>query len=146
MASFKAFLAPTRQIEEDIMRNHTISLAILGLGLAFSPVLAQQAAQPLNGGDRVSAQADGIGAREVGPLLRQAAEAARGGRLPLALELVERAETLVLTRGTIAGTETIPLRAGPVAVMQDARAALSRRDVAAATTAMAEAERLTAGM
>ncbi len=128
------------------MRKHRMSLAIFGLGLIFSPALAQQATQPLNGGDRVSAEADGIGAREVGPLLRQAADAARGGRLPLALELVERAETLVLTRGTIAGTETIPLRAGAVAVMQDARAALSRRDVAAATTAMAEAERLTAGM
>ncbi len=74
-----------------------MSLAIFGLGLIFSPALAQQATQPAEWRRPRLGGSDGIGAREVGPLLRQAADAARGGRLPLALELVERAETLVLT-------------------------------------------------
>lgn len=128
------------------MRNHAIRLAIFGMGLAVTPALAQGGG--LNGGDPVAAQADAIGARQPDALLREAGQAARQGRLPLANELVERAEALVLTRSTLAGTENIPLRDGAVARMAEARAALGRRDVATATALITEAESLarTSGM
>lgn len=131
------------------MRFTTIRLAALGLGLAAMPALAQNSNAPsavLNGGDRVAAQADGVGTPSVSGLLGQAEQAARQGRLPLASELVERAETLMLTRSTIAGTETIPVREGVVAKMAEARMALGRRDVPAATLAMSEAASMTRGM
>ena len=122
------------------MRPTALRLAMLGLGLMATPSLAQTA--PLNGGDPVAAQADAAGADQVGPLLRQAEQAARQGRLPLASEFVERAEALELTRSTLAGTETVPLRDGAVARMAAARAALARRDVPTATALMAEAASL----
>ncbi|MBR0681054.1 hypothetical protein GXW74_11190 [Roseomonas eburnea] len=126
------------------MRKHAIRLAILGVGLAAMPALAQGVPgnSPLNGGDRVAAQADRVGAQQVDALLVQAEQAARQGRLPLANELLERAETLALTRSTIAGTETTPMRDGPVARMAEARAAIARRDRAAAATLIAEAASL----
>jgi hypothetical protein len=127
------------------MRSMTLRLGVLALGLATAPALAQGAA-PLNGGDPVAAQADATGAAQVGTLLQEAERAARAGRLALANELVERAETLVLTRSTIAGTETIPVREGAVASLVKARQALGMRDVAAATSAIAEAQSMTRGM
>jgi ElaB/YqjD/DUF883 family membrane-anchored ribosome-binding protein len=131
------------------MRFTTIRLAVLGLGLAAMPAMAQNSNAPaavLNGGDQVAAQADGVGTPTISGLLGQAEQAARQGRLPLASELVERAETLMLTRSTIAGTETVPVREGAVAKLSEARMALGRRDVPAATTAMAEAASMTRGM
>ena len=126
------------------MRNTAIRLAILGLGLATTPALAQ--GEILNGGDRVALQADAMAAPSVPALLGQADQAARQGRLPLASELVERAEALALTRSTIAGTETIPVRDGAVARMAAAREALGRRDIPAATMLMAEAATIAGGM
>lgn len=127
------------------MRAIAIRLAIFGAGLAVMPSLAQGVGSTpgLNGGDPVAAQADAVATHDVASLLHQADQAARQGRLPLANELVERAESLVLTRSTIAGTETIPVRDGPVAKLAEARAALGRRDVPAATALMAEAAGMT---
>lgn len=127
------------------MRHHAIRLAIFGLGLAAVPALAQGVPgdSPLNGGDRVASQADAIATeRQIEPLLRQAEQAARQGRLPLANELVERAETLALTRSTIAGTETQPVSQGLVARMANARAAIARRDSSTAAMLIAEAASL----
>jgi hypothetical protein len=127
------------------MRNHAIRLAILGLGFAALPALAQGVPgnSPLNGGDRVAAQADAVATdRQVDSLLMQAEQAARQGRLPLANELVERAETLALTRSTIAGTEGQPYRPEPVARMAEARAAIARRDGSTAAMLIAEAASL----
>jgi len=101
----------------------------------------------LNGGDRTAAVADSVAPTDSPTaLLGQAEQAARQGRLPLASELVERAETLMLTRSTIAGTEGIPVRDGAVAKLAQARVALGRRDVTSATTLMAEAASMTRGM
>lgn len=104
-----------------------------------NPALPMQG-QVLNGGDRTSAVADGVAAQNSPvALLGQAEQAARQGRLPLASELVERAESLMLTRSTIAGTESVPIRDGAVARMAQARVALGRNDVNTATALMAEA-------
>jgi len=126
------------------MREHAIRLAILGLSFATIPALAQGVPgdSPLNGGDRVAAQADNMGTQQVDALLQQAEQAARQGRLPLANELVERAEALALTRSTIAGTETTPKRDGAVARMAEARAAIARRDSSTAAMLIAEAASL----
>lgn len=126
------------------MRRPVLRFALIGLGLMATPAFAQTA--PLNGGDPVANQADTMAATNVDALLMQASQAARQGRLPLASELVERAETLTLTRSTIAGTEGVPLRDGAVAKMAEARAALARRDVSTATTLMSEAATMTRGM
>ena len=116
------------------------------LAAAPNPALPMQG-EILNGGDRTSAVADAV-APPSSPvaLLGQAEQAARQGRLPLASELVERAESLLLTRSTIAGTETVPIRDGAVARMAQARVALGRRDVNTATALMAEAAGMTRGM
>jgi hypothetical protein len=139
-----------RTTEEEFMMNTTIRLAILGLGLAAAPALAQGSGpgpgNVLNGGDPVAAQADGMAAAEPAALLAQADQAARRGSLPLASELVERAEALTLTRSTLAGTESMPIREGAVAKMAAARAALGRRDVSAATALMGEAATMMRGM
>ena len=129
------------------MRITALHLAILGTGLILTPALAQPQGEILNGGDRTSAQADSL-ATATSPvaLLGQAEQAARQGRLPLASELVERAEALTLTRSTIQGTEGIPVRDGAVAKMAEARAALGRRDVSTATMLMAEAASLARSM
>lgn len=174
------------------MRSTTLSLAIIGLGLAATSAMAQtygsqvqaaplpgspvytapgvaptapvQAApgvmpgplatapnpglpmqgEILNGGDRTAAVADVV-APTTSPiaLLGEAEQAARRGNLPLASELVERAESLLLTRSTIAGTESVPIRDGAVARMAQARVALGRRDVNTATALMAEAASMT---
>jgi hypothetical protein len=121
-----------------------IRLTMLGAGLIAVPALAQNA--PINGGDPVANQADAMASPNVDALLTQASEAARQGRLPLANELVERAESLTLTRSTLAGTEGTPVSSGAVAKMAAARAALSRRDVSTATMLMAEAASMTRGM
>jgi len=113
---------------------------------AANPALPMQG-DVLNGGDRTSAVADSV-APTTSPvaLLGQAEQAARQGRLPLASELVERAESLLLTRSTIAGTESVPVRDGAVARMAQARVALGRRDVNTATALMAEAASMTRTM
>ena len=110
---------------------------------AANPALPMQG-EVLNGGDRTAAVADAV-APTTSPvaLLGQAEQAARQGRLPLASELVERAESLLLTRSTIAGTESIPVREGAVARMAQARVALGRGDVNTATALMAEAAGMT---
>lgn len=126
------------------MRIAALYVAALSLGVAASPALAQSTT--LNGGDPVANQADTIASPSVDALLNRAAEAARRGRLPLASELVERAETLTLTRSTIAGTEGTPVSGGAVAKMAAARAALGRRDVPTATMLMAEAATMSRGM
>ena len=126
------------------MRMAAIRLAMLGAGLIAMPALAQNT--QINGGDPVANQADTIASTSVDTLLTQAGQAARQGRLPLANELVERAETLTLTRSTIAGTESTPVSGGAVAKMAAARAALSRRDIPTATMLMAEAASMTRGM
>lgn len=108
-------------------------------GAPANPALPMQGAV-LNGGDRTSAVADVVApTTSAMALLGQADQAARQGRLPLASELVERAETLLLTRSTIAGTESIPVRDGAIARMAQARVALGRNDVPTATALMAEA-------
>lgn len=110
---------------------------------APNPALPMQG-EVLNGGDRTSAVADSV-APTTSPiaLLGQAEQAARQGRLPLASELVERAESLLLTRSTIAGTESVPVRDGAVARMAQARVALGRNDVNTAVALMAEAANMT---
>ncbi|CAH0298076.1 hypothetical protein [Roseomonas sp. CECT 9278] len=97
---------------------------------------------PLNGGDRTAAVADIASTHNIDQLLQQAEQSVRQGNLALANELVERAEAQALTRSTIAGTETIPTRAGPVARMAEARAAIARRDTSTAAMLIAEAASL----
>lgn len=112
------------------------------------PVAAAPAApgvagdSPLNGGDRTAAVADLASTRNIDQLLQQAEQSVRQGNLALANELVERAEAQALTRSTIAGTETIPSRVGPVARMAEARAAIARRDTSTAAMLIAEAASL----
>lgn len=115
-------------------------------GAAPNPALPLQG-DVLNGGDRTSARADSVAVTSspVG-LLGQAEQAARQGQLALASELVERAESLMLTRSTIAGTESVPVRDGAVARMAQARVALGRSDVNTATALMAEAASMARGM
>ncbi len=96
----------------------------------------------LNGGDRTSAVADVVATHTVRDLLQLAEQAVRQNNLALANELVERAEAQVLTRSTIAGTETIPNRAGPIGRMAEARAAIARRDGSTAAMLIAEAASL----
>lgn len=128
------------------MRMNMLRLAMFGLGLSAAPALAQMQGQVLNGGDPVANRADTMAADTPNALLSQAEQAARAGRLPLASELVERAESLTLTRSTIAGTEGVPVRDGAVAKMAEARAALGRRDVNSATMLMSEAATMTRSM
>jgi len=97
---------------------------------------------PLNGGDRTSAVADVVSPHDVDQLLQRAEQSVRQGNLALANELVERAEAQALTRSTIAGTETIPNRVGPIARMAEARAAIARRDPSTAAMLIAEAASL----
>ncbi len=156
-----------------MIRTHSIRLAILAMGLAAAPALAQtqpgtntvvvpppaivqapppvMAApaapgvpgdSPLNGGDRTAAVADVVATHNVDQLLQQAEQSVRQGNLALANELIERAEAQALTRSTIAGTETIPNRTGPVARMAEARAAIARRDPSTAAMLIAEAASL----
>jgi hypothetical protein len=158
-----------------MIRTHSIRLAMLAMGLAATPALAQtqpgtntvimppaapaivqappplMAApaapgvpgdSPLNGGDRTAAVADVVSTHNVDQLLRQAELSVRQGNMALANELVERAEAQALTRSTIAGTETIPNRAGAVARMAEARAAIARRDPSTAAMLIAEAASL----
>lgn len=96
----------------------------------------------LNGGDRTSAVADAVATHSVGELLQRAEQAVRQNNLALANELVERAEAQVLTRSTIAGTETTPSRVGPIGRMAEARAAIARRDGLTAAMLIAEAASL----
>lgn len=97
---------------------------------------------PLNGGDRTAAVADVVSNHSVDQLLQRAEQSVRQGNLALANELVERAEAQALTRSTIAGTETIPNRLGPVGRMAEARAAIARRDPSTAAMLIAEAASL----
>lgn len=140
-----SFLTSSAPEKEDIMRMNAIRLAVLGTGLLAVPALAQGVPgnSPLNGGDRIAAQADAMTqTRSVDGLLQQAEQAARQGNLPMANELLERAESLALTRSTIAGTESTPVRAGPVQRMAEARAAIARRDASTAAMLIAEAASL----
>lgn len=115
-------------------------------GAAPNPALPLQG-EVLNGGDRTSVVADAVApSGSPSALLGQAEQAARQGKLALASELVERAESLLLTRSTIAGTETVPVRDGAVARMAQARVALGRSDVNTATALMAEAASMARGM
>lgn len=115
-------------------------------GAAPNPALPMQG-EVLNGGDRTSAVADAVApAGSPSALLGQAEQSARQGKLALASELVERAESLLLTRSTIAGTEAVPVRDGAVARMAQARVALGRNDVNTATALMAEAATMVRGM
>lgn len=158
-----------------MIRAHSIRLAMLAMGLAAVPALAQTQPgtntvlvpppaatvapvmppvasapaapgvpgdSPLNGGDRTAAVADVVSTHNVDQLLQQAEQSVRQGNMALANELVERAEAQALTRSTIAGTETIPNRAGPVARMAEARAAIARRDPSTAAMLIAEAASL----
>jgi hypothetical protein len=158
-----------------MIRTHSIRLAMLAMGLAAAPALAQTQPgtntvlvpppavtvvpvmppvaaapaapgvpgdSPLNGGDRTAAVADVVSTHNVDQLLQQAEQSVRQGNMALANELVERAEAQALTRSTIAGTETIPNRAGPVARMAEARAAIARRDPSTAAMLIAEAASL----
>ncbi|BDG75026.1 hypothetical protein [Roseomonas fluvialis] len=93
----------------------------------------------LNGGDRTAAVADVVSTHSVDQLLQQAGQALRQNNPALANELIERAEAQVLTRSTIAGTETIPNRVGPIGRMAEARAAIARRDTSSAQALIAEA-------
>jgi hypothetical protein len=155
-----------------MIRTHSTRLAMLAMGLAAAPALAQTQPgtntvlvpppavtvvpvtppvaaapgvpgdSPLNGGDRTAAVADVVSTHNVDQLLQQAEQSVRQGNMALANELVERAEAQALTRSTIAGTETIPNRAGPVARMAEARAAIARRDPSTAAMLIAEAASL----
>ena len=111
-----------------------------GLGVPATPPGPGVAGDSaLNGGDRTAAVADVVATHSVNELLQQAGQALRQNNLALANELVERAEAQVLTRSTIAGTETIPNRVGPGGRMAEARAAIARRDTSTAQALIAEA-------
>jgi hypothetical protein len=118
-------------------RIHLLS-TVLGTMLLATPALAQRdAMSEMRPGDssatpwvprqdRNAAMADGVSG---GPeaLLRQAQEALRRNRPGEATELLERAETRVLSRSTMANGEE-PMRGGLVQHTAAARAALMRRD------------------
>jgi hypothetical protein len=81
---------------------------------------------------RDAADADALEAAGAAEQLRAAATAIRAGRLGQANELLERAESRLLTRSTVPVRAGEPVTAGPVGHIAAARRALLARDTAQA--------------
>lgn len=89
---------------------------------------------------RDAADADALAAEGVAEQLRAAATALRAGRLGQANELLERAESRLLTRSTVPVRAGEPVTGGAVGQIAAARRAVLARDAAGAQRAIAEAE------
>ena len=97
--------------------------------LAAAALLALVRPSPgrAQGQEREAASADALAFEDAAQYLRGALLAIRSGRAPQATELLERAESRLLTRAAPA-----PVARGPVGDIGAARAAVARNDLAAA--------------
>jgi hypothetical protein len=134
-----------------MMRVHLLSSAAIGMMLAAAPAALAQpsdaalremrgertpAATPsLAQQERAAEAADALGRQQVSAWLVQADAAVRRGRMGEANELLERAETRLLTRSTLASQADRPMSDPVVDRIVAARRALMERD---RTTAMRE--------
>ncbi len=108
-----------------MLRRH-LALALLPLGLApASPALAQKQEQE-------AALADSLVFQDAAQYLRGALAALKAGRGAQATELLERAESRLLTRSTPAPVAGRPVTRGPAGDIAAARAAVGQRDFAGA--------------
>ena len=92
-----------------------------------------------NSGNRAEAAADAIPDADLVGLVSQAEQAARRGDLRMSQVLAERVESRLLTRSTLAGTESMPATGLVVGRLQEGRVALERRDGSQAAVLFAEA-------
>ena len=102
--------------------------------LAAAALLALVRPSPgrAQGQEREAASADALAFEDAAQYLRGALLAIRSGRAPQATELLERAESRLLTRAAPAPVAQRPVARGPVGDIGAARAAVARNDLAAA--------------
>jgi hypothetical protein len=81
--------------------------------------------------NRLRDQADAEGVQRPMRWVREAREAVNAGRLGQANELIERAETRILTRGTYTAQADMPMQDPTLTRLNAARAAIQRQDPAA---------------
>ncbi len=81
---------------------------------------------------RAAEEAEALEVQNALALLRPAREAIAARRYGLANELLDRAESRLLTRSTLAASADRPLQGGPVGQLAAARAAVQRQDQAEA--------------
>lgn len=86
--------------------------------------------------NRLRDQADAEGMQRPAQWVRQARQAVASGRLGQANELVERAETRILTRSTLASQAGAPMQDPALTRLSAAREALARQDRAGARHAL----------
>jgi|GEM_PF-6075339 len=78
--------------------------------------------------NRLRDQADAEGVQRPMRWVREAREAVNAGRLGQANELIERAETRILTRGTYTAQADMPMQDPTLTRLNAARAAIQRQD------------------
>ncbi|MBX9701263.1 MAG: hypothetical protein K2X74_17645, partial [Acetobacteraceae bacterium] len=134
-------------------RIQLLSAAALGAAMMAGPALAQpggainemrrEQAGPgpswVPEQNRLAAEADSMGRQEASRWLGQAEEALRRGRMGEANELLERAETRLLTRSTPAPMADQPYQGPVVDRIAAARRALMERDRSGASQSIAAA-------
>ena len=135
-----------------MLRAQLLSAAALGAALVAAPALAQSDMQEMHRErgspatpwvpqqNRVAAEADSMGRQDAGRWLSQAEQAIRRGQMGQANELLERAETRLLTRSTLATMADQPAQDPAIARIADARRALQSRDRNAALSALGSAQ------
>ena len=138
-----------------MLRAQLLSAAALGAALIALPALAQrdngaieemrrEQANPntpwVPQQRRAAAEADAMGRQDASRWLAEADQALRRGRLGEANELLERAETRLLTRGTLAGLADRPMQDPVVDRIAEARRALTARDRSGALGAIGGAQ------
>jgi hypothetical protein len=144
-----------------MLRAQLLSAAALGAALIASPALAQRdngaieemRREQANPGSawvpqqrRAAAEADAMGRQDASRWLTEAEQALRRGRLGEANELLERAETRLLTRSTLASMADRPMQDPVVDRIAEARRALTARDRSGALSAIGGAQTALAGM
>lgn len=144
-----------------MLRAQLLSAAALGAALAATPALAQrdnsaiqemrrEQANPsipaVPQQNRVAAEADAMGRQDAGRWLSQAEQAIRRGQMGQANELLERAETRLLTRSTLATMADQPAQDPIIQRIAEARRALQSRDRSGALSALSGAQASLGGM
>ena len=142
-------------------RTQLLSAAALGAVLVAAPAMAQQSGSAIEEmrreqaspgtpwvpmQNRIAAEADAMGRQDAGRWLRDAEQALRRGRLGEAYELLERAETRLLTRSTLASMADRPYHGPVVDHIGAARRAVLRRDREEALRAVSAAQSALAAM
>jgi hypothetical protein len=141
------------------MRKNQLLATALGVALIAGPALAQQAGMPMQndampmpapyqpgmgqsgaaGGGMMSGQADDMGRSAATRMVEQASAALSRGRTAEANNLLEQAETRLLTRSTPATMAGQPMRDPALDRLSAARGALQSRDRAGAMREMDQA-------